>query len=66
MKPIIKTRKQDLLINSGNYLDIRYLGKKDDLIITYNYSNEKCKEIYKSFTSLIHRLRDEYKTFKIR
>lgn len=61
MKPIIKTRKQDLLINSGNYLDIRYLGKKDDLIITYNYSNEKSKEIYKSFTSLIYRLRDEYK-----
>ena len=60
MKPIIKTRKKDLLINNGNYLDMRYLGKKDDLIITYNYSNEKSKELYKRITSLIYRLRDEY------
>lgn len=61
MKSPIKTRIKDLLINSGNYLDIRYVGKKNDLIFTHNYSNEKSKELYKSFTSLILRLRDEYK-----
>lgn len=60
MKPIIKSRKKDLLINSGNYLDIRYLCKKTDLIITYNYNNEKSKEMYKLFTNLIYKLRDEY------